>query len=1258
MNAKFIVKYKDTATKEIARNMVATKNSGDHVYLYGEEPVGSSTLISGSDFNNIISSMPGFSDVTVIKFIKGEVNPDWVSLSADNMIKAYIEKGTLNVVSVNNIKMDDCAGMFGDFRKVESIYFDNFGITSDADLDSMFGGCSSLLNLHKFDLIEVSMLQNSSVDARNMFGGCTNLKQVSLPSVTLYGCMDMFDGCSSLTEVNLNNVDFAKVRLADRMFNQCSNLEKIYGLETLNTELLVSASKMFFKCSKLSGTLNVTHEWFGDIEIGGDISSMFAGCSTEPGTRFVLKCAYSNIQGARDAVSTKSPNSNIFLEEPGSSTLVKGYQFKGKVSKISGYEHIIFDLGIPSDINNYVTIDVSELSDKSILAYVKDNILYVVSDKKIIANSDCSNMFNSLKNVKTIIFENFDTSNVTNMADMFRNATSLTDLDLSGFKTDKVIGVTYMFGGCRSLTSLNLKGFNTSNMTKMFCGCSELTYLDLSSFDMSRVDQVGGMFLECSKLTSEITIKSNSAMIYDDGDREMFEGCSSDPNAKFIVKYASPGAKELARKMVVTKNPGDHVYLDGELDDAILLAGTDFNAKIKTLVNYNNVTRVEFNKVTTASAKPGSVDVSSTRAPIYAYIEGNTLKIESNKQIYTNKDAAEMFAATDDKSSPYTEIVFNNFDTSKVRWLYGMFANCKNLTSLDVSKFDTSNVTDMAIVFKNCENLTTLDISKWDMSKVVRTRMMFNGCSGLTALIHGPLVTSANTNTYGMFAQCSKLTSINTAGWDVSNVTNMAHMFRECLALISVDVSSWNVSQVTDMEGMFYLDSSLNQIDVSNWRPASVTNMKRMFEGCTSLISLNTTNWVTTSLVNASGMFWDCTNLKTLDVTYWDTSNLKDISSMFRECAALTELNVGGWNTSSLTGAGVAFNGCKSLKRLDVENWDVSNVTNMNSMFRTCENITSLDLSKWNVSKVTNISDMFCNDYNLVSLNVSGWDTGNMNKVEQVFAKCYKLPALDLSSWNTAKATSFIDLFYDCNELISIKFGNGWDTSNVTNMQGMFYRCLKLTSLDLSTFNTSKVTTFEAMFAQYKELTSINNDNFDLSSANNTTRMFANNRKLTGSIRINTSSIVLYKHMFYDCSCIKPARFNVHYTPEAQSMAQTLVNTKTSNDNVVLAGIRSAVDESANPEPTELSSQQDSANQDSVEPTSNTVTITLNNGSMAIYPIQKIQMSVGKIGDLAKPNLNPKYSGQFGGYYYYKNCTIPVKSNDIITQDIELYAKW
>ncbi|MBR4407872.1 MAG: BspA family leucine-rich repeat surface protein, partial [Clostridia bacterium] len=125
--------------------------------------------------------------------------------------------------------------------------------------------------------------------------------------------------------------------------------------------------------------------------------------------------------------------------------------------------------------------------------------LCILSPNKIYANtyadSLCANFYLSgfdqyHNNISTIIFNNFDTSKVSNMEGMFNRCSGLQSLDLSSFDTSKVSNMRYMFYSCSSLTSLNVNNFNTSSVTDMrymFQDCSSLTSLDLSSFNTTNV---------------------------------------------------------------------------------------------------------------------------------------------------------------------------------------------------------------------------------------------------------------------------------------------------------------------------------------------------------------------------------------------------------------------------------------------------------------------------------------------------------------------------------------------------------------------------------------------------------------------------------------------------------------------------------------------------------------------------------------------------------------------------------------------------
>ncbi len=73
-----------------------------------------------------------------------------------------------------------------------------------------------------------------------------------------------------------------------------------------------------------------------------------------------------------------------------------------------------------------------------------------------------------------------------------------------------------------------------------------------------------------------------------------------------------------------------------------------------------------------------------------------------------------------------------NLHTEKVASMYDMFANCWELTTLDLTYFDTSNVTDMRSMFANCPKLTTITVSSgWTTDNVDYSADMFNGCTNL-----------------------------------------------------------------------------------------------------------------------------------------------------------------------------------------------------------------------------------------------------------------------------------------------------------------------------------------------------------------------------------------------------------------------------------------------------------------------------------------------------------------------------------------------
>ena len=181
-----------------------------------------------------------------------------------------------------------------------------------------------------------------------------------------------------------------------------------------------------------------------------------------------------------------------------------------------------------SDVIAYVKANSSDSSKYDVIFYSPVTIYAPIDSSYLFSNSTFDSTYsNTLKNLVSISFGNFNTSKVTNMSGMFDYCISLTSLNVSSFNTGNVTDMSDMFRCCRLLTSLNLSNFNTSkvtNMRNMFYQCNSLTSLNVSSFDTSKVTDMSHMF-NCSSLTSlnvsNFNTSNVTSMYY------MFEGCSS-----------------------------------------------------------------------------------------------------------------------------------------------------------------------------------------------------------------------------------------------------------------------------------------------------------------------------------------------------------------------------------------------------------------------------------------------------------------------------------------------------------------------------------------------------------------------------------------------------------------------------------------------------------------------------------------------------------------------------------------------------------
>ncbi|MBR4406932.1 MAG: BspA family leucine-rich repeat surface protein, partial [Clostridia bacterium] len=244
--------------------------------------------------------------------------------------------------------------------------------------------------------------------------------------------------------------------------------------------------------------------------------------------------------GDKSYTANWAPGNYTLLSGPGLKTLIQGEGVSSNQSitsivfdKYSTYANTfpIWENGTPVDIDGvgYIRMFSDDVAKR-----------YILSVGNIHSHPNSSTMFNGYFALTTLVFNNFDTSNVTDMSWMFKGSSPDT-LDLSNFDTSNVTDMNEMFSNCSaSITfptnfgssatdmssmfyaykgsSLNLSNFNTSNVTdmsRMFFWCSSLETIYVgNSWSTAKVTSSNGMFDSCTKHVGGNGTKYNSLYDY------------------------------------------------------------------------------------------------------------------------------------------------------------------------------------------------------------------------------------------------------------------------------------------------------------------------------------------------------------------------------------------------------------------------------------------------------------------------------------------------------------------------------------------------------------------------------------------------------------------------------------------------------------------------------------------------------------------------------------------------------------------------
>ncbi len=1209
----------------------------------------------------------------------------------------------VDVSSLNTGNIVNMRGVFYDCDGLTNIDISSWNTSKVQDIGFIVAECNNLVefNMEGLDLSSVTIV-------RHMFKYCEKLETVFLENLDfskIKNTEQMFGGCTKLSgSITING---GATTAYKEMFYKCSTDPNAKFVVNYTTGFRDKAQSMVN--TKSSNSNVVLGNIPAVLTTGRDFNKKIKTLTDWQGPLkiYFTKGMPSNITNYSNIDVSAEQNRSIIAYKNSNIIYVSS---NSDIIANPNSSNMFYDYFSLTELrfNNFNTEKVKSMSNM----FFNCNRLTNIGSLPFYTNkvTNMNSMFANCSSLERVDMSSFNTKNVTDMGSMFNFCPKLRSIEFGDtFSLKSVDNTVKMFNECSSLSgSLVLDTENINSYTGMFEYCStdsaaKFTVKFINEATKSLAKRLVATKSENSNVLMDgaeynITYVLNSGKFTNGTSAPNKYKCTEETIIPNPIKDGSEFLGWVSSDNIDAKPVKDYKIskeLTGDIElvaawGTVLCTGKSFNEYIQSQYMRTSINEIRFIK----GDPIGWTDFSeSNNGAIKGSIENNILTIASKDVIFANADCYYMFNWTS-----ASKIVLDNFNTSKVTIKGSIENNILTIASKDVifanadcyymfnwtsaskivlDNFNTSKVTNMSSMFTT-NSADIIGLEKFDTSNVTNMAGMFSHNSRSVDL--SSFNTSKVTDMSSMFSSYSAKDIKGLENLDTSNVTDMSDMFNGCALPII-----FNTSKVTDMSSMFSSYSAKDIKGLENLDTSNVTDMSDMFNGC-ALPIIDVSNFDTSKVTNMYSMFSSGNIVSIKGLENLDTSNVTDMSYMFFISLNLQNINLSNLDTSSVTDMDYMFYKCRALKTIDVSNFNTSNVLYMYNTFAGCSNLESIDISNFDISKVTTTSCMFSGCESLTDIRgLENLNTSNVTNMEAMFSGCSSLTSLDLHNFSTDKVKVMSSMFSDCNLLTNIKGLENFNTTLVKRIEKMFKNCKKLSGE--ITIMSSAIDNNYGYTDAFLNCSIDPTTKFTVKYVDEVTKVAAEKLVATKSSNSN---------VFLDNS-VKPAvvtgdnSFNEDESKmlsikNMTRIAEKLVATKSSNSNVFLDNsVKPAVvtgDNSFNEDESKMlsiknmtrifdntasniigrintSTSYAAAHQNpKTAAITRQINITLNNGSMAMYPVQKIQVNSGKIGDLAKPDLNPKYAGQFGGYFYDKRCTIPVKPNDVVTQDIELYAKW
>ncbi len=742
-------------------------------------------------------------------------------------------------------------------------------------------------------------------------------------------------------------------------FLYCFGLQKIIGLEYLNTEDVVDMSGMFSSCRNLE-TLDLSS--FNTQQVN-DMSEMFSDCS--------------NLKSIDlSSFSTEKVNnmSKMFNNCDNLETLDLSSFNTQQVNDMSE---------MFSDCSNLKSIDLSSFSTEKVNNMSNmfnncDNIETINLSGFTVDESSCNveTMFANCKNLKTIYANNWNT-NTSNPCHMFTDCKQLyggsgtkyfytgsqlahiddgeknpgyftkpgakpfTPSKLQPYVILKDSVLTFYYGVDKTGNGKPIKYYTKNNSSAVkkavfdpsFKNCKP-EYMEGWSYLFSNYDNLTEI-VNMNKYLSTVGVKNFQGMFADCKSIEVLDLSSFDTrSADGKIGYMFSGCSSLKTIFVSYKwhtgfygccwypyhvfdycpnliggqgtrcDGGYHTYDDGcyaridggrQYSGFFTLSGHPYNPK-EYAAYKDGVLTLYYDKPKPKNAKIYYIGKYDSDAD-------NIKKIVFDRSFrnYAPESCSEWFRDLENLE----EIVGmkENLNTKNLKDVSEMFSYCRNLTSVDLSGFTPTNTIDISRIFLGCERLKVIYANENWNPDFVSGEYPFSYCYTL----FGGMGTRYEDNADIKYARIDGgeenpgyFTKVGATPYEPKDFA----VFKDStLTFYYSDIKPQNV-EIYSISGCQAVRLAVKKIifddSFRNYAPKSCAEWFSWMTNLTEIIGMRE-NLNTENVEDMSEMFNNCSKLETLDLSGFNTAKVNNMQYMFNNCSHLKTIYVSDkWNTSSV----------------------------------------------------------------------------------------------------------------------------------------------------------------------------------------------------------------------------------------------------------------------------------------------------------------------------------------------------------------------